>query len=214
MNLRTGQWIVATAMTAAIVSVAAGQSPAPSAKTAAPIVQAGAAMADSADKPLPARKESDVEGRSIKKDGGASSAGDWLRTVLALAVVAGILYGLRFVLRRHVRSDEAKSASGPLEVLWRMNLAPKHQALLVRMGERLLLVGISPGGMTTLAEATNANEIAALTAATQRGDAGSFAGLLGRKKAEFDRAAQAAPGGEAKRLAEKLRACQSQEDRP
>ena len=74
-----------------------------------------------------------------------SSGGWWLGTAgiaLALAAVGGISFGLRKFL--------PKSETGPLRVIGRTSLSPRHSVYLLRAGDRVLIVGTGPQGSPTL----------------------------------------------------------------
>ena len=63
--------------------------------------------------------------------------------------------------------------AGVLKLVARANLSPKHQMFLVRMGNRLVLVGAGPQGLTTLSEITDAEEATKLLqAAGQKTEGG------------------------------------------
>lgn len=52
---------------------------------------------------------------------------------------------------------------GPLKLISRMRLGVRHEVMLLKVGERALLVGAGPHGLNTLAEFTDPAEIARLT---------------------------------------------------
>lgn len=85
------------------------------------------------------------------------------RTVAALAVVAAMIVGIWLALRLlRTRSGMPGGGKG-LDVLARTPLSPKHQLFLVRWGDRELLIGAGPEGLTTLAQATKTDEEQAQT---------------------------------------------------
>ena len=106
----------------------------------------------------PARPDA-LESQRVGRDGGSSVWG-WLRTLAALAVVVGLIFGIRLVLRR--LGPGAKTVAGPdaLKVLARSSLSTRHQLYAVRFGRRVVLVGMGPEGLTALGEITDADEIA------------------------------------------------------
>jgi flagellar biogenesis protein FliO len=55
------------------------------------------------------------------------------------------------------------AAFGPLKLISRMRLGVRHEVILLKVGERALLVGAGPHGLNTLAEFTDPAEIARLT---------------------------------------------------
>ena len=85
-----------------------------------------------------------------------------LQTLLALAVVIGLIFLVRWIMRRLGGAGRVSLKSGPVEVLARKSLSPRHHLYLLRMGKRLLLVGAGPEGMSRLAEVTDPAEAAQL----------------------------------------------------
>ena len=97
----------------------------------------------------------------------------WVQTGLALALVVGMIFGLRYVLRRFGAAGTFARGSGPVEVLLRSSLSPRDRIYLVRLGERLLLVGSGATGLTTLCEVRDPEEVSRLlkeTGATAKRD--------------------------------------------
>jgi flagellar biogenesis protein FliO len=121
-------------------------SPAPSAR-----------QGTAAEHPMP----SEVTPRSIDGDGvpeyqlnGAAQDGslvwDGARMVLSLAVVLVLLgIGLK-VMRRWPGLGQRETAAGPLQVLGRLPLTAKEAVCLVRAGTEVLVVGVSPAGVSLL----------------------------------------------------------------
>ena len=80
----------------------------------------------------------------------------------ALAIVLGLIFGLRWVLRRAFPAAATAGASRAVQVLSRTVLSPRQQLMLVRVGRRLIVVGDSGGQMAALSEITDPDEVAAL----------------------------------------------------
>ena len=103
---------------------------------------------------------------------------------MTLALVIGLIFLFRHVINRFSGRTPATSRTGVVEVLARVGVAPKQQVVLLRIGGRVLLVGQSANGMTTLAEINDPDEVAsvlaAVTASKPTVSAGQFASLLGR----------------------------------
>lgn len=106
----------------------------------------------------PARPDAS-ESRRVGRDGGSSLWG-WLRTLAALALVVGLIFAIRWVLRRLGPGAKAPAGSETLKVLARSSLSARHQLYAVRFGRRVVLVGMGPEGLTALGEITDADEIA------------------------------------------------------
>jgi len=76
--------------------------------------------------------------------------------LLAILMVLAILCGGIWALRRkgwvqtNFRRPASKTGAVRLEVLDRLALTPQHSVHLIRMADRVLLVGLSPGGCNLL----------------------------------------------------------------
>ena len=76
-----------------------------------------------------------------------TSGGGLVRTIVGLAVVIAVIYGLTWVLRQVKRSG----ASGTgLAALATLPLGPNRSLHLVRAGDEIVLVGAGEGGVTTI----------------------------------------------------------------
>jgi flagellar biosynthetic protein FliO len=140
---------------------------------------------DQAGRVVP-RKTGGDESRAVgggQPKGGGDVVG-WLRPLGALAVVAGLIFAVRWLLRRWAGSGPAGQA-GPMEVLARASVAPRQQLLLVRLGKRLVLIGAGGGTMTTLAEVSDQAEVDELMQSVKAAHGAGLAGLLMRQKKGF-----------------------------
>ncbi|MCK6454997.1 MAG: flagellar biosynthetic protein FliO [Phycisphaerae bacterium] len=126
------------------------------------------------------------------KQRGASRSGTWALlwpTLAVLATIGAAALGLRRLLPRGVgvRSD------GPIRIMARQGLSAKQSLLLVRVGRRLVLIGVSADRMETLLELPDDAESATLLAALEGAGAQSastrFAQFLRREHAELARGA-------------------------
>ena len=86
------------------------------------------------------------------------------RVLMALGLVLGLIFLLRWVMKSFFAGGVAGAAAGSraMQVLSRSPLSPRQQLLLVRVGRRLIVVGDSAGQMTALSEITDPDEVAAL----------------------------------------------------
>ncbi|ROR01883.1 flagellar biosynthetic protein FliO [Desulfosoma caldarium] len=73
-----------------------------------------------------------------------------LKTVGALVLVLGLLWGATFALRRWGRPLLKGSGKGWIHILERRYLGPKHSLVLVRIADETLLLGMSPHGLNYL----------------------------------------------------------------
>jgi flagellar biogenesis protein FliO len=85
-------------------------------------------------------------------DGRANSAGtEVMRVAGALAIVIGLLLGLRFLLRRvGTGSSRSIGGNGALEIVASYPVARGQRLLLVRLANRIVLVHQSGGSMTSM----------------------------------------------------------------
>ena len=76
--------------------------------------------------------------------------GSIVRTIVGLAVVIGVIYGLTWVLRQ-IKSSKAETATGGgLETLATLPLGTNRTLHLVRAGEEIVLLGSGESGVTPI----------------------------------------------------------------
>lgn len=80
------------------------------------------------------------------------------RTVLALVVVAALIFITRELIRRCGGACGIRRNDGPLEITHRVATGPRQQLLLVRLGRRMLLIGATPERLTYLTEVSQEQE--------------------------------------------------------
>jgi flagellar biogenesis protein FliO len=83
---------------------------------------------------------------------------EWTQQLLGVGLVLGLLGASLFWLRRRGLARPAIAAgrrgrARSIELLDRVALTPQHSVHLVRMGDRMILVGRAPSGLTRLASA-------------------------------------------------------------
>lgn len=90
----------------------------------------------------------------------------------SLAAVLGAFFMLAWLMKRGMPKNMGMLPPEVVEVLGRAPLAQRQFVHLVRCGNRLLLVSVSPAGAETLSEITDPIEVDRLTGicAQQRGD--------------------------------------------
>jgi len=121
-----------------------------------------------------------------------SASGSWvLDTVTALGVVVGLIFLLRWLyMKISGQPTSTRPASSAVEVLSRTTVAPRNHVLILRVGNRLLVVGDSNNGMRTLANIEDEEEVANILATVSAGQTNSvsrsFSQLLGRFGASHD----------------------------
>src|SRR4051794_25740438 len=76
------------------------------------------------------------------------SGGSLVRTIVGLAVVIGVIYGLYWILKQVKSSREEKASGNGLTALATLPLGAHRSLQLVRAGRELHLVGVSEHGVT------------------------------------------------------------------
>ena len=104
-------------------------------------------------------------GGADQSDTGSLGDGWLLSTLAALGVVLAIVFGIRWVLRRGGVVSPSVSSGSVVEILSRTTVAPRSHVVLMRVGQRVLVVSDSSAGMRTLASVHDAEEVAELLGA-------------------------------------------------
>ena len=88
----------------------------------------------------------DRPAQAVEHTGG----GGVVRTIVGLAVVLGVIFGLHWVLKQLKTSREQRSTGGGLDTLSTLQLGPGRALHLVRSGSEILLVGSAEHGVTPI----------------------------------------------------------------
>lgn len=94
-------------------------------------------------------------------DKGDSGASIWTTFGWLSVILVGFVVGVRLWKKNQQRGD-SRLVSGMIEVLGQQPLDSKHMIRLVRVGQRILVLGCSSEGIQTLSEVTEPDEIALL----------------------------------------------------
>lgn len=86
--------------------------------------------------------------RHLSAAGGGGSS--LVRTIVGLAVVIGVIYGVAWVLRQVKGARESRDAGFGLATEASIALAPNRSLHLVRAGRELVLVGVAEQGVTPI----------------------------------------------------------------
>lgn len=176
----------------AVEAAAASLEPSIQAAPAAVDAEAPAGEVLAADRPLPRRggQPGADEARPLGPASASLTASDWIKTLAALAIVLALIFGLRLLLRRVGGGAAGGAARGAIEVLARTPVTPKHQVLLLRVGQRIWLVGAGSNGLSRLGEISEPEQVAELLGAVERGrstsPSASFASALRGWREEID----------------------------
>lgn len=95
-----------------------------------------------------------------------------------LFVVLGVIVVVLLAARKWLPRSRRLGGGPVLNVLARHYLAPKQSLCLVRLGRRLLLVGITPDRINTVAEITEPNEASEILAVLECTRPGSFTSVF------------------------------------
>ncbi len=155
--------------------------------------------------PLGLDAETPVRAAQSAPGGGG---GGLVRTIVGLAVVLGVIYGLHWILKQVKASREERHSGTGLGTLATLPLGPNRSLHLVRAGSELVLVGVGEHGVTPIRTYSDAEarSLGLLSDGDADGDgsdggppAGPFAGgsssLGGKVGAALVRKRPAAAGG-------------------
>lgn len=117
-------------------------------------------------------------GAGNRTPGSESAPASGLRLWLPLAFVLIVIGVLAWAARRMFPRMGRAGGDGAITVLSRCVLSPKQSLCLVRLGRRIVLLGMTPDRINTLAEITDADEAALLIAAASSHRAESFRSAL------------------------------------
>jgi flagellar protein FliO/FliZ len=106
------------------------------------LLAADSAFADAGEKTPLNLKDAPGQGAHV------SSGGSLVRTIVGLAVVIGVIYGLYWILKQVKASREEKASGTGLTALATLPLGAQRSLQLVRAGRELHLVGVSEHGVT------------------------------------------------------------------
>ena len=111
-----------------------------------------------------------------------------VQTVSALGAVLGLILVGRYALVAASRRGGSGGISA-VEVLGRKSVGARQNVVLIRIGHRVLVVGDSSGGLRTLADLDDPEEVSAVLASTASGGSSSitrgFNDLVSRFTSEY-----------------------------
>lgn len=88
-----------------------------------------------------------------------------LKAFLTLTAVVAVLAVVLLYVRRYAAGQITAKSGGQFRVIGQIALQPRKQVYLLMVADRILVVGAAEQGMTTLAEITDPEVIAALVEA-------------------------------------------------
>ena len=80
----------------------------------------------------------------------ASTGGSLVRTIVGLAVVLGVIYGLHWVLKQVKNSKDTANAGESLETVASLHLGTNRSLHLVRVGSEIVLLGAAESAITPI----------------------------------------------------------------
>ena len=81
---------------------------------------------------------------------GQSAGGGLVRTIVGLAIVIAVIYGLYWVLKQVKSSREERASGQGLGTIATLPLGPHRSLHLVRAGGEIVLLGVGEGGVTPI----------------------------------------------------------------
>ncbi|KAA0212242.1 hypothetical protein EDM80_10090 [bacterium] len=134
------------------------------------------------NRPLPVEAaKSQVAAPSSPETGALEAAGKLLGGVAVLGLMLGAFV---YFARRNPAMRKMLGTSEMVRVLSRAHLGGKHALLVVKVGDRVLVLGSGSEGLRTLSEITDATEVSRLTAESQPSSRQSFKEALKQSLAE------------------------------
>ena len=109
--------------------------------------------------PITPRQTPRTTAKSSKTNSKNSSTTGWTTTAVSLGVVFVLIAGVAYFARRSIPGLNRGLPKSVLEVLGRRALEPRSSLHLVRCGRRILILGSSPAGLTTLSTIDDPVEI-------------------------------------------------------
>jgi flagellar biogenesis protein FliO len=171
----------------------------PSAATTAPHTPEGAGGKDKYfNDPLAAGPNLDAS--DTGRGGNGGDVGDIGGTVLSLLLVVVLILVVVWVLRRLMPGFKGGPSKGPVRVLGKHFLSPKQQLFLVRIGQRVVVIGAAGANLNQVCQITDKDEIAELTQQCERTRSGSisnsFRALFSGDRRKLARALDGGDDGE------------------
>jgi flagellar biogenesis protein FliO len=124
-----------------------------------------------------------------------SEPASWPRVLGALAVVIGLIFVVRFVIKRAASTvglrgqlgAGGRAPSGVLEVLGRYPISRGHSLVLLRVDQRVLLLSQSSSGFSALANFDDPTDVASLLMKTRDDESESLSGRFKQMLSAFER---------------------------
>jgi flagellar biosynthetic protein FliO len=104
---------------------------------------------------------------------------DWLivKTFLTMFLIVGMMFGLLLVVRKYF-FVKPRFVNDNLKVLSSMSLQPKKSIFLVKVFDRIMLVGVSDNAIASLGEITDGEVLQKLESSVQKPGFKGFSDIL------------------------------------
>jgi flagellar protein FliO/FliZ len=112
-----------------------------------PVLAPAAALAAAHGEDTPLNLPADQGAKHVSP---VSSGGSLVRTVVGLAIVLAVIYGIAWVLKQVKSSKEERHRGSGLQSTAVVPLGPNRALHLVRAGRELVLVGVAEHGVTPI----------------------------------------------------------------
>ena len=126
------------------------------------------ALEQGGPEPLKLSGPTDRRDRSTVGPKSPTSTGSVITVGSSLAIVLGLFFALLWLAKRNMPRGMTAISSEVVKVLGRAPLSGRQQMHLVRIGNKLLLVSVTPNGAETLTEITDPQEVDHLTSLCER----------------------------------------------
>lgn len=145
---------------------------------------------------------------SAGAEAASGGGGGLVRTIVGLAVVLAVIYGLHWVLKQVKASKEQNHSGSGLGSLATLPLGSNRALHLVRAGSEIVLVGVGEGGVTPIRvySPAEAHELGLLVSDDDQGANGGSSVMNAGPETIPHKVGQALRGQTLRRMVEDLRA--------
>lgn len=100
-----------------------------------------------------------------------------VKAFITMLMIVGLMFGLLVFVRKYVFA-KPRIADENMKVLSTISLQPKKAIYLVKIFDKVMLVGVSDNSMAALGEITDGNVLEKLESATQKKSLKGFSEIL------------------------------------
>jgi len=119
--------------------------------------------------------------RQLRQTNSKAFAGPSLwQTAGSLLIVLALIIAAAYLFRRYLLGSQRKFIPSGMEIIARNNINPKQSLCLVKLGGRLILLGLSPNHMALLHTIDDPEEVAQLIGRLQENKPGSITNSFGK----------------------------------